>query len=644
MATTRYNSNDIRRQVGSPRPKGRENKDTLCRNVLIYGHCRYEGQGCTFNHDQSKNNSSQTDLSGKKTLNVESPSFTPSNLQQTGKKSTLSTQAASAAPFTPRGPNATPSLQHNVEAPVFNPATVREFTPQNYDLSKSVSPSSSGHDNGYPVDQFSMGHLAQALPATSQFNPYAGDHSTLANATASYFPSHGAYATPLQPPQYHLYAPIGPYREDLLPYQRAAHDFFLSERLREDLQKKAHATLQVMPNTTLPQLDRFHTLFPLDTNNRKNTTVFGYPSWVFRATSSKNGKFYCLRRLEGYRLTNENAIHAAKEWKKVMNANVVTFHEAFTTRQFGDSSLIFCHDYHPLSKTLAEQYFPAMPANRYRGLPSIPENILWSYICQIANALRAIHSLKLAARCLELSKIIITDKNRIRLAACSILDVVQYNPKPRPIAELQQEDMLQFGKLVLSLATSTLPVHLTNIQAVVDSLSPKYSAGLKEAVAWLVSSPQPGEAPKTIENFLGGIATHMAQYTDMALLSVDTLSSEFQREVENGRIARLLMKINTVLERGEFAGDPNWSENGERYLLKLFRDYVFHQVDQDGNPRLELGHMLMCLNKLDAAADERILLTSRDEQNVFVVTYREVKQVFERAFNELVKQSKPAAT
>jgi len=29
-------------------------KDTLCRNVLIYGHCRYEDQGCAFNHDPNK--------------------------------------------------------------------------------------------------------------------------------------------------------------------------------------------------------------------------------------------------------------------------------------------------------------------------------------------------------------------------------------------------------------------------------------------------------------------------------------------------------------------------------------------------------------------------------------------------------------
>jgi hypothetical protein len=44
---------------------------------------------------------------GKKALNVESPSFTPLTLQQAAKKSTFSSQAASAAPFTPRGPSTT---------------------------------------------------------------------------------------------------------------------------------------------------------------------------------------------------------------------------------------------------------------------------------------------------------------------------------------------------------------------------------------------------------------------------------------------------------------------------------------------------------------------------------------------------------
>jgi PAB-dependent poly(A)-specific ribonuclease subunit 3 len=133
MATSRYQSSDLRRQVGSPRPKGRENKETPCRNVLIYGHCRYEDQGCTFSHDSNKSNtnSSQQDAM-KKSLNVDSPSFTPAGLHTVGKKAALSTQAAT---FTPKGlgaasPNSTPET----EPAVFNPATIREFTPS-FDVS-----------------------------------------------------------------------------------------------------------------------------------------------------------------------------------------------------------------------------------------------------------------------------------------------------------------------------------------------------------------------------------------------------------------------------------------------------------------------------------------------------------------------------
>jgi PAB-dependent poly(A)-specific ribonuclease subunit 3 len=94
-----------------------------------------------------------------------------------------------------------------------------------------------------------------------------------------------------------------------------------------------------------------------------------------------------------------------------------------------------------------------------------------------------------------------------------------------------------------------------------------------------------------------------------------------------------------ICERGEFAGDPSWSEHGDRYPLKLFRDHTFHQVDRNGKPSLALGHVVSSLNRLDAAVDERIVLTSRDDQSVFVVTYKELKQMFDRAFNELVKHN-----
>ncbi|KAL2150039.1 hypothetical protein VTH82DRAFT_7715 [Thermothelomyces myriococcoides] len=642
MAATRFPSNDLRRQVGSPRSKGRENKDTLCRNILIYGNCRYEDQGCTFNHDQNKN-SSQSEFP-KKTFNVESPSFTPSSQAQgAAKKSTLSSQAANAAPFTPRGVG-TPNLQQTTEASVFNPATIREFTPQNYDIANTAT-NGVPQENGIYNDPFTtLGSIGAALPAAGQYNLYASDHSALATPGAQFYPQHGTYPTvPLQPPNYHLYQPYDTYRQDLQPWQRATYDFFMPAKMREELQKKMFATQQVMPNSGLPQLERWHSLFPLDTNNRKNTSSFGYPSWVYKAQNSRTGRYYALRRLEGYRLTNEKAILTVmKEWKKIRSANIVTVHEVFTTREFGDSSLIFAFDYHPLSKTLQESHLQPVHGNRYRAPSSVPENVIWGYICQIANALKTVHSSKLAVRCLEPSKIIISDNNRIRLSACSILDVVQFESNTKSVQELQQEDLIKFGKLILSLTTNTLPAHLNNIPAALETLAAKYSANLKDAVAWLVTPPNPGE-PKSIEHFISGIANHMTTFFDLALQDNDEKQYHLARELENGRAARIMMKLMTIVERGELGGAQAWSETGDRYQLKLFRDYVFHRVDADGKPNLSIGHMLSCLNKLDAAIDEMVVLTSRDNETVFVLTYKELKQMFDRAFNELVKHSKTGA-
>lgn len=47
-----------------------------------------------------------------------------------------------------------------------------------------------------------------------------------------------------------------------------------------------------------------------------------------------------------------------------------------------------------------------------------------------------------------------------------------------------------------------------------------------------------------------------------------------------------------------FARDMRWSETGDRYIIALFRDYVFHQVDEHGNPVVNLTHVLTCLNKV----------------------------------------------
>ena len=122
------------------RPPPENAKDVLCKNVTIYGYCRYENkgsqiglascshflmlcQGCAFNHDPNRN-SAATERSGAPTrrgidaqtyaettstktrFNVDSPSFRPSTLAPNGtgigaKSFGLSPKAANATPFEP---------------------------------------------------------------------------------------------------------------------------------------------------------------------------------------------------------------------------------------------------------------------------------------------------------------------------------------------------------------------------------------------------------------------------------------------------------------------------------------------------------------------------------------------------------------
>lgn len=52
--------------------------------------------------------------------------------------------------------------------------------------------------------------------------------------------------------------------------------------------------------------------------------------------------------------------------------------------------------------------------------------------------------------------------------------------------------------------------------------------------------------------------------------------------------------------------DVTWSETGDRYMLKLFRDYLFHTVTENGQPWLDHAHIIQCLNKLDAGIMEKV--------------------------------------
>ncbi|KAJ3028730.1 UNVERIFIED_CONTAM: PAB-dependent poly(A)-specific ribonuclease subunit 3 [Siphonaria sp. JEL0065] len=306
------------------------------------------------------------------------------------------------------------------------------------------------------------------------------------------------------------------------------------------------------------------------------------------------------------------AMSSIEGWRRIKHASVVSVREAFTTKSFGDSSLVFVYDYHPLATTLSAKYFVVSPLRPGAKL-GVPEKSLWSYIIQISSAIKTLHSAGLAARILEPSKILVTGKNRVRLNCCGIFDMINFDGG-KNVIQFQQDDLVNFGRLIVALACGSLAaVH--NLPKSLEYISRQYSIDLKNVILLLLSKRS---NYKSIDEVLTMIMPRVLQEANSANSYNDILEAELLKETENGRVVRLLSKLGFINERPEFDMDPSWSETGDRYLLKLFRDYVFHQVDELGNPVVDIGHVLQCLNKLDAGVDEKIMLMSRDEQSCLI--------------------------
>ena len=152
-------------------------------------------------------------------------------------------------PFSPR-PRPPHAFFHQLHPPCppdgsfFTMSNHASFTQEPYQLSHYQQGESNNGLAPSIFDHYAPSPVLPAGPHTphqTQINPYAQDNTT--QSGTSYYQD-SSYTQPLQ---YHLYTALGPHREAMLPHQRNAQDFFISDTLREDLQRKSAAAHQVLP-------------------------------------------------------------------------------------------------------------------------------------------------------------------------------------------------------------------------------------------------------------------------------------------------------------------------------------------------------------------------------------------------------------
>jgi len=427
-----------------------------------------------------------------------------------------------------------------------------------------------------------------------------------------------------------------------------------------------HTVADPEQNQDLPsEVDNFTSLCPLEppaTSPLQKSSTFSYVTTVYKSVNIKTGQHMCLRRIHGYRLVNTKCMGLVEQWKKMEHSNLVTLRQVFTSKSFGDHSMIFVYDYYPAADTLMSRHFNSElnphldPFNgdsrpysqtknnilRQQAALSntgglLAEALIWNYIIQLTSALRYIHGAGLACRTLDPTKILVVGRFRLLLNCSGIFDVLTYDPNSsNPMAAMavyQQEDLVSLGRIVLALAcNSFLAIQRENVQQSMELVTSNYSSDLRNLIMYLLTNSQ---RVKSVNDLMPMVGARFYTALDSVMQRTDSLEQELAREIESARIVRLLTKLCTVVDRAEFNMDTAWAETGDRYMLKLFRDYLFHQVTEDGRPFLDMAHIIANLNRMDAGIPDALGLMSRDEQNVLVVSYAELKNCLEQSFAEL---------
>ncbi|WBW72001.1 PAN complex protein phosphotransferase subunit Ppk26 [Schizosaccharomyces osmophilus] len=553
-------------------------KRSLCRNILLYGNCKYSESGCMFRHDNPllPQSSTPEQSFSRKKLNAASASFQP--------KSSLSSKAANAAVFVPK----------TQEPPMF---LSRDRTPLAISSTKNT------------------------------INPYA--NPGILGADGMY--SNDAYYSQqnqLKLTRFHLYNPQPSTLPTLRPYDRNVNDLFIEDNIREELERNTEASRQTLH--ALPSIvSNYTSLSPLNKKLYRYKEDLGFNVWTYQATCTTDKNTYVLRRLQD--CPNLVDLNAVETLKRIFHPNIVTFYNGFNSDTFNDQSLILVYDYHPRCSTLKEMYFDGTSAvdksQTERPMPDEKEQ--WNYMFQMAIAISHLHKNGLACNHLTPSRILINRDKRIRINSCADYELAV--PIKPPLESRQQQDLKDFGCIIANLATGSLD---DDMAKAARHINHSYSRDFYKAVLSFISDEP---VKKNIDSFFKDYAVYFLSVMDASFKENAAMEKRLSQTIQHKRFFQILYKLMYITDCNDRPAVLPGFRDRKIYLLHLLRDYLFHQVDEGQCPLIDLCQVLTTLGKLDAGIGQSVALISRDELDCASVTYSELKawidDVFELEIN-----------
>jgi PAB-dependent poly(A)-specific ribonuclease subunit 3 len=132
------------------------------------------------------------------------------------------------------------------------------------------------------------------------------------------------------------------------------------------------------------------------------------------------------------------------------------------------------------------------------------------------------------------------------------MDILQFDgtpPTESHMTHFQQEDLLFFANLITCLASGTLvSPDSEDYSKAMSSIVSKYSEDLMALLQYLLRAQQ---LPHSISGAMQFVAPKLLGVVNVLHLQQDRLENELLRELENGRLFRLLSKLGVINERPE---------------------------------------------------------------------------------------------
>lgn len=480
-----------------------------------------------------------------------------------------------------------------------------------------------------------LGGRVNNISSTSGIPGYAGAAGGRRHPGSAGSMSQAQMMSPTFQSPHSLYAPhqVDPYRTGgsaatmmsdpfpATPYTPVS-SLFMSPTVRNALtspQTLRHR--RAITHVTSSKFNTYTPIYNMETEAKSCTLLGKVRTQVYQTSARYTGKDILLRRLVGVQIKPEDCVAVSDALRPYRHPNLVPLSNVFATDEFvmGSSDVIMEYRFMAGAKGLHEAFF----SEHSRAT----EGLLWSFTCQLVGLLRSFHETLIPLRGLHWSKLIYVETTgRFYFTGLGFIDLLEPKVTQNTLLTHMKQDIQALGLILFQLASKNISVKPENFSSALPL------AGFSQSFKELIKTCLEGNADAAL--LCHALGERMSMEVGHQEGHADYLLSQCSKEMHNGRMMRLMIKLNFVLESlndlQEYTSEP------QRYALRLFNQFVFNQIDDQNRLHVDWGHAYHCLNKLDCGSEESIqLMANNDNSTVLVISYADLKIILDSLFEQL---------